>query len=380
MNQDTHKQIIVLLCLLEAVESSEKYWIVDFHDYDIDRLFYNQLSKDELFKILQQFAKEEILDFWAEDEYTERRQVTIFKEKYTKYLKNICGQLLVELDGIIKKQKEELELTYGFLPEKIVNEIIDSKEKLAVILADIDKVDYLTPFKPKIEEVSQYLEITEKVIKNYENIYLNIIKPLKKEGEQGIKATVRWAIFGIIITTLFSFYLSSRSFNKNTKNDIQGKIVNNVANNVDLSQLERKVDFLTKEVMGLNDPFRLSVNSFTLKEFDKQIVFLSQTDTITLEPAYFYDSKIGSNCYSTVELEIYLNNRQFTKQMFNNTFVKKSRVNIQSQVDGNSVPFIEKDTLIFKNHSILIDKIFSIDSQCSPLGDKMNAISIIKLQ
>ena len=308
----------------------------------------------------------------------------IAKERCLEYALSITSEhteFLRKQSAELEKQKEELELIYGFLPEKIVNEINESKAKLNEILSSIEASEYLLPLKPKIEEISQYLSKTEKVIKNYENIYLNIIKPIKNEGKQGIKATATWAILSIIVTAILSFYFSYKTFDKGAITDTQAKSVNYLRSSGDLSPLEQKVDFLTKEVMGLNEPFQGIPNSLTFNQFEEEILFLSQKDTITMKPWAFFDYTEHGTCYSSVDILLYLNKRPITTQMIKSIFLKKSKVNPGSYTNmHNAMSVVEKDTLIFENHSILIEKIFSHDSQCSPFGDKINAIRVIKLR
>lgn len=46
------------------------------------------------------------------------------------------------------------------------------------------------------------------VANNYDEVYKNIIKPIQREGEQGVRQTVKWAIISIVISTFLRFYVS----------------------------------------------------------------------------------------------------------------------------------------------------------------------------
>ena len=381
MSPDFSKQMSVLVFLLSRCD---KDFYLYFYLDKIKDPFLSQIPSDELGEILNLFAEKKLINLYLKDKGLVN--IIINNRMSLEYALSISQEYGSELNEILKNQKEEiesqkekLESIYGFLPENIVNEINESKEKLTEILSSIDKSEFLLPLKPKIEEISQYLEKTEKVIKNYENIYLNIIKPIKSEGKQGIKATATWAVLSIIVTAFLSIYFSHKTFDKDVKSDTQGKSVSYVQSNVNLSPLERKVDFLINETMGLNESFNVDTSRSTILEMDEQILFSSPKDKIVIQPWMGDDYIIGNACYPVVDLAFFLNNRRITSQGLKGLILKISKVNPNSY-RGDVITVVEKDTLIFKNHSILIDKIFCTASKCAPFGDKFNGIRIKKLK
>ena len=62
--------------------------------------------------------------------------------------------------------------------------------------------------KPQIDEIEKNLNSVDKVATNYEDVYKNIILPVKKEGESGVKQTVKWAIISIVISSIISGLIS----------------------------------------------------------------------------------------------------------------------------------------------------------------------------
>jgi hypothetical protein len=383
MSPDFKKQLSVLIFLLSKTDSDG---FIAFYLNTLKEPLLSQLTSKELRDILTLFANQKLLDLTNYEK--ELVNVIIFKEQCLEYLLKISDEHNSELNEILIKQteeietqKKELEDIYGFLPENIVNEIDGSKVKLAEILSSIDndKSKFLLPIKPKIEEISQYLEKTEKVIKNYDNIYLNIIKPIKSEGSKGINATRNWAIASIILTAILSFYFSFKAVHKESKSETQGKSIDHVQNNDYASSLERKVDFLINETLGINESFKVDTNKSTIMALDKKIILFSIKDTITVQPWIGNAYLIGNECYQAVDLAFFLNNRRITSQGLKGLFLKNSKVNIIPD-RGDVIAVVEKDTLIFKNHSILIDKIFCTASKCAPIGDKFDGIRILKLK
>lgn len=375
---DYNKQLIILLSLLRA--ANEKFE-VNFNENQIEKVFDSQIVYRELVQNLILFGEAKIISYiyGGEDDCDEFFEITIVRENYLKYIQDIYSKLYSEFKLIYTSQAEKLKDIYNFSPENVVAEINESKQKLNEIIISIGSSEYLKPLQPKIDEISKYLEKTENVIKNYENIYLNIIKPIKKESKQGIIATAIWAILGIIITAILSFYFSYKSITAPLTNN--GKQVTSdsiIHSNLEMSSLERKVDFLTREYLGMNDKFQVKFNEVTIKGYDKCIVYTSAKDTISLDLYSFNDYENKNICYSNVDLRFYLNRRLISSQMLNKIFKLKSSL-IRENSSYNYLSVIEGDTIVFNGEAIVIKKIFSKNSKCVPIGDEYNGITIIKL-
>ena len=373
MTQDYNTQIKVLLSFIEACDN---LFQIEFSENQIEELFEKKITSRDIDSTLQLFGELELLKYYSggEDGFAEHFSITINRSKSLKYIQEIYLEQYSEFQNIINSQSEKITNIYGFSPEKIVTEIKDSKAKLFEIESSMKDSELLKGLKPKIDEISDYLNKTEKVISNYENIYLNIIKPIKQEGKQGIIWTAFWAIISIIITAVLSFYLSSPSTTS------QDKLTNNlkVDNVVGTSSLENKVDFLTRELLGLNESFKPNQNTLSIKQFSNTLFLLSKSDTIQIEAYGFIDIEDKNTYYASVDLRFYLNERLISTELLRKLFVVKSRITHKRDSE-NCINVIEGDILEFKDNKFIIYKIFTKETKSRQIGDKSNEIRIIKI-
>ncbi len=381
--RDIHKDIIVLTSFLKSCNSDFE---LDFSENDIESIFESKISYNDINQTLYFFEEQNVLSITrgGEDGFAEEFHIKIRKEECFNFLQEYYNQYHTDLLDRINKQTTELKDIYGFLPENIVQEINDSKSSLNDIVNSIKGSEFLKPLEPKIKEINEYLDKTEKVIKNYENIYINIIKPIKSEGKQGIRATTIWAILSIVITTIISIYLSYKTFNQqpilnelnsNLNKTSNREIKENPNESNQIEEIENKVNFLIREHTGLNSNFKISESNFELKYFDLKVLFISKSDTVIVESYSFNDYKTDNSCYSNAGLKFYINKRMITTNMLKETFQLKTTVERDAYYN-NQIKVIEGDTLVFNNMQVVIDRILSTDSECNPIGDKYNAVII----
>lgn len=84
---------------------------------------------------------------------------------------------------------------------KLHNEI----GKAAQLAETSEGLGYL---KPEIEKLANSFVSLRGVLNHYEDIYRNVLTPIQKEGEKSLKATARWAIIGIVLSTIASIFLT----------------------------------------------------------------------------------------------------------------------------------------------------------------------------
>ncbi len=373
MTQDYYIQIKVLLCYIEQCDN---LFQIEFNENQIEELFENKITYQDIDSTLELFGELELVKYFrgGEDGFAEHFSITINRNISLKYLQEIYLKQYSEFQKDIDSQAERITNIYGFSPEKIVTEIKDSKAKLSEIEISMKDSEFLKGLKPKIDEISDYLDKTEKVISNYENIYLNIIKPIKQEGKQGIFWTAFWAIISIIITAILSFYLSTPSIN------LENKSNNNLMteNGVSISALENKVDFLTRELLGLNENFESKQNTLLISQFSNSPLLISKNDTINIEPYDFKDLEDKDTYYACVALRFYVNNRLISTELLRKLFIVKSKI-AHSQDSENRINVKEGDTLIFRDKKFFVNKIYIKETKSRQVGDKSNEISIIKI-
>ena len=85
--------------------------------------------------------------------------------------------------------------------DKLNNEI----GKAAELAETSEGLRYL---KPEIGKLADSFLSLRGVLNHYEDIYRNVLAPIQKEGEKSLKATARWAIIGIVLSTIASIILT----------------------------------------------------------------------------------------------------------------------------------------------------------------------------
>lgn len=99
-----------------------------------------------------------------------------------------------------------------FNPNQLSKKISDTNKKLDEVESLIKGNELLKPMESTLREIQQHFKSVSIVSSGYEDIYKNIIRPVQEEGRSGVKATVRWAVISIIISTALSWAVSN--FNK----------------------------------------------------------------------------------------------------------------------------------------------------------------------
>jgi len=111
----------------------------------------------------------------------------------------------------VSELKNELKSVYGFSPTSISNKIQDTNENIEKLLKTIKENKMLSSLENPVLEFAEYTRKIKDINESYQDIYEVIIKPIQKEGEKGVRATVRWAIISITVATLISIVVSNWS-------------------------------------------------------------------------------------------------------------------------------------------------------------------------
>lgn len=114
-----------------------------------------------------------------------------------------------EAEQELLNANERLRDLLSFDPKQLSKDIASSHEKLLEAKNKIEKSEILRPLMQPLSKIMSHLNSVKRVSDSYDEIYKNIIKPSQEEGRLGIKATVKWAIISIVISTLASLILSN---------------------------------------------------------------------------------------------------------------------------------------------------------------------------
>lgn len=120
------------------------------------------------------------------------------------------------LAGLIESVKQEHEALNAriteiltFNPELLSKTISETQSKLDDVSTHIQGNELLKPMEKPLDEIKHYFKSVNRVASNYEDIYKNIIRPVQEEGRSGVKATVKWAVISIILSTCISMVINN---------------------------------------------------------------------------------------------------------------------------------------------------------------------------
>ncbi|MDZ7938548.1 MAG: hypothetical protein U5M53_09820 [Rhodoferax sp.] len=91
-------------------------------------------------------------------------------------------------------------------------DISESERHIKQVRAQLTTNPILAPLQNPLEDIERHFESIRKVAENYDDVYKNILKPVQEEGRSGIRATVKWAVIGIIASWFLSNYESIMKF------------------------------------------------------------------------------------------------------------------------------------------------------------------------
>ncbi|WP_370244411.1 hypothetical protein [Alteromonas abrolhosensis] len=120
------------------------------------------------------------------------------------------------LAGLIESVKQEHEALNAriteiltFSPDLLSKTISETQSKLNDVSTHIQGNELLKPMEKPLNEIRHHFKSVNRVASNYEDIYKNIIRPVQEEGRSGVKATVRWAVISIVLSTCISLVISN---------------------------------------------------------------------------------------------------------------------------------------------------------------------------
>jgi hypothetical protein len=128
-----------------------------------------------------------------------------------RYVAGLAEKIETKYTALDKRITEIL----TFNPSALTNRISDTKRKIDEVNTHVASNEILKPLSGPLREIQSHFDSIRVVSEGYEHIYKNIIRPVQEEGRSGVKATVKWAILSILISTAISLIISNWSFLKN---------------------------------------------------------------------------------------------------------------------------------------------------------------------
>jgi len=203
-NVSKYQEVGVILAFIKHADSKGN---VDFKESDIgsdlDKIISNGNLTDSLLYDLDEAGVlyyEEI----GEDGFAPIVMAGITKKTHT-YISDLISSLEAERASLEIRITEIL----TFNPSLLSKSINETKEKLDEVGRHIKGNELLAPMEKPLKEIQHHFESVSAVSSNYEDIYKNIIRPVQEEGRSGVKATVKWAIISIFLSTGISLAISN---------------------------------------------------------------------------------------------------------------------------------------------------------------------------
>ena len=142
--------------------------------------------------------------YYEEDGFAPIILVGIKKETHL-FLTQLIEKTEIEVINIEQIIKDLL----TFDPELLTQNIEKAQKDLNHAKKQALSNEILKPILKPIEQIENQLKSVVAVSKVYDDVYKNIIKPIQKEGEAGVKQTVRWAIISIVASTFLSLLIGN---------------------------------------------------------------------------------------------------------------------------------------------------------------------------
>ncbi|MDM1280647.1 hypothetical protein [Acinetobacter indicus] len=199
------KEIRLIQVLIKYADDSNSINVDDDLWGELNTFFNNtNLLESKLYELNQE--KVIYFEMIGEDGF---KPITLMgiTEKTHDYLSELMRILEREVLFLESKLRDLI----GFDPNEVKSNIskaqydIDNVKKIA---KENKHLEFLVDEISKIEKNFQSVQV---VANNYDEVYKNIIKPIQKEGEQGVRQTVKWAIISIVVSTLVSFLIGNWS-------------------------------------------------------------------------------------------------------------------------------------------------------------------------
>ncbi|GGI29374.1 hypothetical protein [Pedobacter mendelii] len=133
------------------------------------------------------------------------------KPETTDYLK----KLLIEIEQNTFVDQKKIEALnkriteiLTFDPQKLSNEIKATENIISNTKEQLKASPLLQPLMIQLNQIELHFRSLSQVANNYEEVYKNIILPVREEGKSGVRQTVKWAVISIIVSTFLSLAIS----------------------------------------------------------------------------------------------------------------------------------------------------------------------------
>lgn len=202
INDQPLKKAKVLAMLLKLSDEKNE---VDFSSESIKDLWsIDNLTEDDLYYLNESGAI--YFEMIGDEGFKPITICSITEETYD-HLLNCFAQLSNDKNILEERVKQIL----NHDPEKLMREVQDSQKHIADAKQKISGNELLKPLQKPLEDIERHFDSVSNVARNYDDVYKNILKPVQEESKKGVRATVNWAIFSILVSVILTNLESIKS-------------------------------------------------------------------------------------------------------------------------------------------------------------------------
>lgn len=177
---------------------------VDFHAANIAELWETGASEDLLYELDQEGA----ITFEGVGDYDLLCYTTAASaEHLIRYLEQAKKNYQLTQNNLqdeLNRTKATLSEIYQHNPEQLQKKIQSSREHIKNARITIKQDRLLAPLGEHLDEIQRHFDSLALVAQDYSAVYSNILKPVEEEGKKGVRATVFWAVIGIVASVIIS--------------------------------------------------------------------------------------------------------------------------------------------------------------------------------
>lgn len=180
---------------------------VDFKSENINELF--ALGDRRIENYLYELSEQRAIYFESigEDGFAPIIMCSVTKETPIHLL-----SCLAEISNDKNLLDERIKSLLQHDPNRLMDDISQSEQHIKQAHEHLALNPILAPLQSPLKDIERHFESIRRVAEHYDDVYKNILKPVQEESRNGMRATVRWAIIGIVASWLLANYESIMAF------------------------------------------------------------------------------------------------------------------------------------------------------------------------
>lgn len=203
------QELRILLCL---IRHADEKGVVDFDNQDVAAVLGSLVKNgNALDYLLYKLDQAGVIDYSeiGEDGF-KPIILCIINDDTHRYVAGLAEKAEAEYVALDKRITDIL----TFNPRALTNRITETKRQIDEVNKHLASNEVLKPLATQLRDIQSHFDSIRVVSEDYEHIYKNIIRPVQEEGKSGVKATVKWAILSIVISTAISLVIGNWSLVK----------------------------------------------------------------------------------------------------------------------------------------------------------------------